>query len=110
VLLIIDMGNLKSPTLTPRASHNPMPGHPSEKPGWLWWTACTLYPLSLKGGQIVGRTTSKAEHPIERPLTPSDILATAYRVMGIDQTLAFRDHAGRPIPILDEGKPIEEIL
>ena len=50
------------------------------------------------------------EHPVDRPLKPSDILSTVYRVMGIDQALAFKDHAGRPIPILDEGKPIEEIL
>ena len=64
----------------------------------------------LKGGQVVGKTTSKAEHPVERPLKPADILATAYRVLGIDQALAFKDHAGRPIPILDEGKPIEELF
>ncbi len=64
----------------------------------------------LKGGQVVGKTTPKAEHPVERPLKPADILATAYRVLGIDPALAFKDHAGRPIPILDEGKPIEELF
>jgi hypothetical protein len=64
----------------------------------------------LKGGQVVGKTTAKAEHPVERPLKPSDILATVYRVMGIDPALAFKDHSGRPISILDEGKAIEEIL
>ncbi|MBI3866519.1 MAG: DUF1501 domain-containing protein [Planctomycetia bacterium] len=64
----------------------------------------------LKGGQVVGKTTPRAEHPVERPLKPSDILATVYRVMGIDPALAFKDHSGRPIPILDEGKPIEEVL
>jgi hypothetical protein len=64
----------------------------------------------LKGGQVVGKTTPKAEHPVERPLKPADVLATAYRVLGIDTALAFKDHSGRPIPILDEGKSIEEIL
>ena len=38
----------------------------------------------LKGGQVVGKTTSKAEHPVDRPLKPADVLATAYRVLGID--------------------------
>jgi hypothetical protein len=64
----------------------------------------------LKGGQVVGKTTPKAEHPVERPLKPADILATAYRVLGIDPALSFKDHSGRPIPILDEGKPIEELF
>ena len=64
----------------------------------------------LKAGQVVGKTTPKAEHPVDRPLKPADVLATVYRVLGIDTTLAFKDHSGRPIPILDEGKPIEEIL
>lgn len=64
----------------------------------------------LKGGQVVGKTTSKAEHPIERPLKPADILATAYRVLGIDPALTFKDHSGRPIPILDEGKAIDEVF
>lgn len=64
----------------------------------------------LKGGVVVGATNSKAEHPIERALKPADILATVYRVMGIDPKLSFKDHAGRPIPILDEGAPISEIV
>jgi len=64
----------------------------------------------LRGGTVVGATNSKAEHPIERPLKPGDLLATIYRVMGIDPTLTFNDFSGRPIPILDEGKPIAEIL
>jgi hypothetical protein len=31
-------------------------------------------------------------------------------VLGIDPGLTFKDHSGRPIPILDEGKPIAEVL
>jgi hypothetical protein len=64
----------------------------------------------LKGGQVVGKTTAKAEHPVERALLPGDILATVYRVLGIDTSLIFKDHTGRPIPILDEGKPITEVF
>ncbi len=64
----------------------------------------------IKGGSVVGRTNDKAEHPIDRPLIPADVLATVYRVLGIDTTLAFKDFAGRPIPILSEGEPIREIL
>lgn len=64
----------------------------------------------LRGGQVVGRTNAKAEFPVERPLKPADILATVYHVLGIDPTTHFKDHTGRPVPILDEGKAIEELV
>jgi hypothetical protein len=64
----------------------------------------------LQGGVIVGATNSKAEHPIERPLVPADLLATVYHVMGIDPRTTFKDFAGRPTPLLDEGAPITELL
>ncbi len=64
----------------------------------------------IPGGQVVGRTNSKAEYPIERPLKPADILATVYQFLGIDPTVHFKDHTGRPIPILDEGRAIEELV
>lgn len=64
----------------------------------------------LKGGVIVGATNSKAEFPIERALKPADILATVYHVMGIDPTTSFKDFAGRPVPMLDEGAPIAELI
>jgi len=31
-------------------------------------------------------------------------------VLGIDPRQNFKDHSGRPIPILDEGEPIQEIV
>jgi uncharacterized protein (DUF1501 family) len=64
----------------------------------------------LKGGQVVGRTNDKAEHPVERALVPGDVLATVYHVLGIDPELTFKDHTGRPVPILDQGKAIAEVL
>jgi hypothetical protein len=63
----------------------------------------------LRGGTIVGSTTAHGETPRDRPLWPADILATVYRVLGIDPTLQFPDHAGRPIPVLPDGEPIHEL-
>ena len=61
-------------------------------------------------GQVVGATNSKAEYPTESPYTPQDMLATIYRHLGIDPQTAFPNHAGRPMPILPFGQPIEELL
>jgi hypothetical protein len=38
------------------------------------------------------------------------VLARVYHVLGIDSKLGFKDHSGRPIPILDEGEPITEVI
>jgi hypothetical protein len=37
-------------------------------------------------------------------------LATVYRHLGVDTATAYRDHAGRPIPVLPFGKPIVELF
>ena len=64
----------------------------------------------IRGGQVIGATTSKAEYPTERPLKPQDLLATIYRHLQIDPNHAFPDFAGRPIPILNNGTAISELV
>lgn len=64
----------------------------------------------MRTGQIVGATNRLGEYPTERPLTPNDLWATVYRLLGIDQERAFPDHLGRPMPILPYGEAIAEIL
>jgi hypothetical protein len=64
----------------------------------------------LRMGQVVGATDSKAETPRTRPIGPQDVLATVYHVLGIDSRHVFYDAGRRPIPILNEGKPIAELL
>ena len=61
-------------------------------------------------GQVIGATNSKAEYPSERPLTPQDLSATAYRHLGIDAHHEFLDFAGRPQRILYHGDPIAELI
>src|SRR3954466_12313136 len=64
----------------------------------------------LRMGQVIGATNRRGEDPVERPLTPKDLLATIYRHLGIDHRAEFRDLSGRPIPILPEGEPIRELV
>jgi hypothetical protein len=71
---------------------------------------CLLAGGGIRGGQIVGSTDQLGTAPKDRPCTPADIHATVYQLMGIDPTTAFLDRTGRPVPVLDEGKPIAELL
>jgi hypothetical protein len=64
----------------------------------------------LKMGQVIGSTDPRAEFPKTRAVGPQDVLATMYHVLGIDYRHEFYDAGQRPIPILNEGKPIEELL
>ena len=64
----------------------------------------------LRMGQVIGATNRRGEYPVERPLTPQDLLATIYRHLGIDHRAEFRDFSGRPIRILPDGEPIRELI
>jgi hypothetical protein len=64
----------------------------------------------LKVGQAIGATDSHAMHPITHPYSPGDVLATVYNFLGIDTRQEFHDRSGRPIKVLDEGRPISELL
>jgi hypothetical protein len=64
----------------------------------------------LKMGQAIGKSDSKAEYAKDRPISPEDVLATMYNVLGIDQNHEFLNEAQRPLKILNSGKPIRELL
>jgi hypothetical protein len=64
----------------------------------------------LKMGQVVGSTDGRGEYPRTRPVGPQDVLATVYHVLGIDYRQVFHDTSGRPITVLNEGQPIEELI
>lgn len=64
----------------------------------------------LRMGQVIGATTSKAEYPVERPLTPQDLLATIYRHLGINPHATIADFTGRPQHILSSGEAIRELI
>jgi hypothetical protein len=48
--------------------------------------------------------------PKDRPLAPGNLLASIYRVLGVDPGAAVPDNQGRPIPILSAGEPIRELF
>ena len=64
----------------------------------------------VRGGQVVGSTNRLGEVPQERPLRPGDIHHTVFRVLGIDPNVSFLNHSGRPVPAIDHGAVIPELL
>lgn len=71
---------------------------------------CLMGGGGVQGGRIVGSTNRLGEVPKDRPVSPSDIHYTIFHVLGVDPTLSFINHAGRPIAALEPGKVIDELL
>ena len=71
---------------------------------------CLMGGGGVKGGRIVGSTNHLGEVPKDRPLTPADMHATIYQVLGVDPRVSFLNHAGRPVPALDHGEVIHELF
>ena len=64
----------------------------------------------LKMGQVIGATDRRGERCTTRPITPQNVLATLYHVLGIDPAITLPDYQGRPISLLDEQQLIEELV
>ena len=77
---------------------------------WARAMAAMLAGGGVKGGQIVGSTIKDGGEPYERLLLPGDLLATIYRVLGIDHELMLPDRQNRPTRLVDPGQPIAELF
>jgi hypothetical protein len=71
---------------------------------------CLMGGGGVRGGTVVGSTDRLGERPHTRPLTPCNIHATIYNVLGIDPRLQVIDGSGRPVNVLDDPTAIGELL
>ena len=60
-------------------------------------------------GKIVGASDKQAGDVADRPISPKDLLATMYHLLGIDPHILLHDRQGRPLPLV-EGEFIREVL
>jgi hypothetical protein len=77
---------------------------------WAPLSTLALAGGGLKLGQVVGESSARAEAPKSRPIGPQDLMATVFHVLGVPPDLHYTDQSGRPMPMLDGGKPIAELL
>jgi hypothetical protein len=64
----------------------------------------------IRGGQIVGATSADGGSVKDRPLGPGDLLATIYKVLGIDPESMFPDSQNRTMRLVEEGTAIRELI
>jgi hypothetical protein len=60
-------------------------------------------------GKVVGRTDQVAGTVVDCPVSPKDVLATLYHLLGIDPHTTLIDRTNRPVPLV-EGQVVQEML
>jgi hypothetical protein len=64
----------------------------------------------FRHGQVIGATENDGGRIKERPVTPGDLAATIYHHMGVPLDATYVDFSGRPRFIIENGRPIGELL
>jgi uncharacterized protein (DUF1501 family) len=100
-VLVVAAGEFgRAPTIDAHAGR----GH------WPYAASAVLTGGGIRGGQIIGSTTDNGGEPRDRPLGPGDLLASIYRVLGIDHEAFVTDRQNRPIRLVEAGGPIGELF
>jgi uncharacterized protein (DUF1501 family) len=77
---------------------------------WAPLSTLALVGGGLKMGQVVGESTSKVDAPKSNPIRPQDLMATVFDVLGLDRSIQFFNEAGRPVYMIEDGTPIDELV
>ncbi len=77
------------------------------------WPQCGFSLLTgggVRQGMIHGATDKHAAYPTRDPVSPGDVVATIYHLLGVDPRMTVPDLAGRPMMIAHGGSPIEGVI
>jgi uncharacterized protein (DUF1501 family) len=61
-------------------------------------------------GNVVGSSDRQGGAPHTRPVNPKDILQTVYHLLGVDTERSIPDRQDRPMPLVEGGQVVPEIL
>jgi len=104
-VLVIAMGEFgRSPIMGTQAGFTGGRNH------WPSVMSMTLAGGGFNHGQVIGASDRDGGQPGERPVTPGDLAATIYHHFGIPLDDTYEDHRNRPRYIVEEGKPLGELL
>ncbi len=87
--LVVAMGEFgRTPLLNPRGGRDHWPG--------VW--SILFAGGGVRGGQVVGSSDRTGSEPRDRPVTPAEVAATIYRLLGV------------PHPPFVDSDPVEELF
>ncbi len=71
---------------------------------------CVLAGGGTRAGLVFGETDKQGAYPRNNPVSPGDICATIYHLLGLDPAATVPDQVGRPIGIAHGGEPIRGVI
>lgn len=77
---------------------------------WSRAYSCLFAGGGIARGRVVGKTDKHAGTVVERPVSPKDVLATVYHLLGIDPNTTLTDRTGRPVPLVADGEVVADML
>ena len=110
-----DRGLLDDTLVIWMSEHGRTPKISSHKPGagrehWSRAYSVALAGGGTPGGKVVGQTTADGGEVLDNPVSPKDILATTFHLLGIDPQTTVPDRQGRPHLIAGSGRLRSELL
>ena len=99
--LIVVMGEMgRSPKINPKAGRE-------------HWPQCGFSLLAgggVRQGAVFGQTDKQAGYPIDHPVSPGDVVATIYQLLGIDPHMTVPDLDSKPVAVAHGGEPIWDVI
>jgi len=77
---------------------------------WSHCFPCVLAGAGVRGGITYGTSDAHAAYPKHHPVSPEDLAKTIYWSLGINPDLMLPDAEGRPVPIIESGKPLTQLF
>jgi len=85
------------------------PGKGGGRDHWSRVYTTLLAGAGIKRGFVLGASDKTGGDVKERPVSPKDLLATMYHLLGIDHRTIVHDGLDRPLPLVD-GEVVHEVL
>ncbi len=86
--------------------------HPNANGGRDHWPGCWTALVAgggVKGGRVIGASDAIAAAPVDRPVTPQELVATIYRALGIGADATIPGPDGVPVRVIDAA-PVMELF
>ncbi len=86
------------------------PGQGGGRDHWSRAYSALMAGGGIARGKVVGKTDKIAGDVVERPISPKDVLATTYHLLGIDPETTIVDRINRPMALVPGGAVVAEAL
>ena len=77
------------------------------------WSQCQAVIFAgggVKRGAVIGASDKTASYPTTQPYGIQDLLRTVFHLMGVDADKTYLTPLGRPVPIVNGGEVIRELI